>query len=96
MQLFIIFVIMQSKESKENKDFIKGDWMQKVKEAILSTKGQITVPKKVREILGVKNGDAIAFYFENNTVKLTGTKNLNVKLYNTKNVGEVKGERKNG
>ncbi len=93
MQLFIIFVIIKSKESK---DFVKGDWMQKVKEAILSTKGQITVPKKVREILGVKNGDAIAFYFENNTVKLTGTKNLNVKLYNTKKVGEVKGERKNG
>ena len=70
--------------------------MQKVKEAILSTKGQITVPKKVREILGVKNGDAIAFYFENNTVKLTGTKNLNVKPHDAKKAGEVKGEIKNG
>ena len=38
--------------------------MQKVKEAILSSKGQITVPKAIREILHVENGDSLVFYIE--------------------------------
>ena len=71
--------------------------MQKVKEARLSAKGQITVPKQVRELLGVENGDAIAFYFEDNAVKLTSTKNLNITPKNKNKQGIVqKGEKQNG
>ena len=54
--------------------------MQRIKEAILSSKGQITVPKAIREILHVKNGDSLVFYIEDNEVKLTSTSNLQIKL----------------
>ena len=54
--------------------------MQKIKEAILSSKGQITVPKAIREILHVENGDSLVFYIEDNEVKLTSTSNLDIKL----------------
>ena len=58
--------------------------MQRIKEAILSSKGQITVPKAIREILHVKNGDSLVFYIEDNEVKLTNISNLEVKLKDEK------------
>lgn len=54
--------------------------MQKIKEAILSSKGQITVPKALREILHVKNGDSLVFYIEDDEVKITSANNLDIKL----------------
>ena len=33
-------------------------------------KGQITIPKDIREILGVANGDRVTFIVEGNTVRL--------------------------
>lgn len=36
--------------------------------AKVSTKGQITVPKLVREIMGITEGDTLAFLFEENTI----------------------------
>ena len=36
----------------------------------LSIKGQITIPKEVREKLGVKPGDWIAYELENGTVSI--------------------------
>lgn len=65
--------------------------MQQIKEAILSSKGQITVPKAIREILHVKNGESLVFYIENDEVKLTGTKNIDLKLKNNKQVTVIKG-----
>ena len=51
----------------------------KVKEAKISQKGQITVPKEVREILGVDSGDKVAFYIESdNSIKLSSTENIEV------------------
>lgn len=67
--------------------------MQKIKEAILSSKCQITVPKVIRELLHVKNGDSLVFYIENDEVKLTGTKNIELKLKNSKQVTVIKGEK---
>ena len=64
--------------------------MQKVKEAILSSKGQITVPKAIREILHVENGDSLVFYIEDNEVKLTSASNLDIKLKDEKNKAIVK------
>lgn len=55
-----------------------------IKEAKLSDKCQITVPKQVRDFLGIDKGDNVIFYIENNEVKLTGNKNVNIKLKNTK------------
>lgn len=67
--------------------------MQKIKEAILSSKGQITVPKTVREILNVGNGDSIVFYIEDNEVKITSTNNLDIKLKNEKRKAFVRKEK---
>ena len=36
----------------------------------LSAKGQVTIPKEVREKLGIEPGDWIAYEFENGTVTL--------------------------
>lgn len=54
--------------------------MQKIKEVILSSKCQITVPKTIREILQVEKGDSLAFYVEDGQVVLTNLNNINVKL----------------
>jgi AbrB family looped-hinge helix DNA binding protein len=36
----------------------------------LSSKGQITLPKEVRQIIGAKAGDTIAYEVEGNVVRL--------------------------
>ncbi|MDR4501159.1 MAG: AbrB/MazE/SpoVT family DNA-binding domain-containing protein [Nitrospirales bacterium] len=40
--------------------------------ATLSSKGQITIPKRIRETLKIKEGDAVDFVLENGDVKLKG------------------------
>lgn len=67
--------------------------MQRIKEAILSSKGQITVPKAIREILHVENGDSLVFYIEDNEVKITSTSNLDIKLKNEKRKAYVRKEK---
>lgn len=67
--------------------------MQKIKEAVLSSKGQITVPKAIREILHVENGDSLVFYIEDDEVKITSTSNLEIKLKNEKRKAYVRKER---
>ena len=69
--------------------------MEKVKEATLSKKCQITVPKRVRDILGVDAGDNIAFYIENGNIKLTTPENLKIELMDKNKKAIVgKGEKK--
>lgn len=38
--------------------------------ATLSSKGQITIPQKVRELLSIQQGDAVDFIVEHGDVKL--------------------------
>lgn len=64
--------------------------MQKIKEAILSCKCQITVPKAIRDILQVESGDSLAFYVEDGQVVLTNINNINVKLKNEKSKTVIK------
>lgn len=60
------------------------------KDAKLSQKGQITVPKEVREKLGVDAGDRIVFFFdEDNTIKITNTENIKIITKNKHQVGNV-------
>ena len=44
-----------------------------VDNAKVMAKGQITIPKDVREILGVSNGDRVSFVVEGNTVRLVNS-----------------------
>lgn len=41
-----------------------------VSKATLTSKGQLTVPKEVRDRLGLKPGDRLVFEFEGDTVRL--------------------------
>ena len=68
--------------------------MNKIKEAILSSKCQITVPKVIRDLLQVQSGDSLAFYIEDNEVKLTSTNNLDIRLKNENKKTVVKKEKK--
>ncbi len=38
--------------------------------ATLTSKGQLTIPKEVRERLGLRSGDRISFEFEEDSVRL--------------------------
>jgi antitoxin PrlF len=49
-----------------------------VSRAILTSKGQLTVPKEVRERLGLKNGDRVVFEFEEDSVRLRVEKRRNL------------------
>lgn len=51
--------------------------------ATLTSKGQLTVPKDVRERLGLKSGDRVVFEFEEDSVRL--------KVESRKSLRELKG-----
>lgn len=44
-----------------------------VDSAKVMTKGQITIPKDVRNALGVSNGDRVTFIVEGNTVRIVNS-----------------------
>lgn len=44
-----------------------------VDNAKVMAKGQITIPKDVREILGVSSGDRVSFVVEGNSVRLVNS-----------------------
>ena len=66
--------------------------MNKIKEANLSSKCQITVPKVIRDLLQVESGDSLAFYVEDGHVVLTNLNNINLKLKDKKSKTIIKKE----
>ena len=44
-----------------------------VDNAKVMAKGQITIPKDVRRVLGVSNGDRVSFIVEGNTVRIVNS-----------------------
>jgi antitoxin PrlF len=38
---------------------------------VVTRKGQVTIPAEIRRALGIKEGDKVAFVFEDDQVKLT-------------------------
>lgn len=67
--------------------------MYKLKEAVLSSKCQITIPKAIRDILNINSGESVAFYIEGNDVVLTSLKNLNISLKDKRCKTSVKKEK---
>jgi len=47
----------------------------------ISSKGQITLPKEVRRALGAREGDAVAYEVEGNTVKLRRVEPFDVEFH---------------
>ena len=41
--------------------------------AKVMSKGQVTIPKDVRNVLGVSNGDRVSFIVEGNTVRIVNS-----------------------
>lgn len=41
--------------------------------AKVMAKGQVTIPKEVRNVLGVSNGDRVTFIVEGNTVRIVNS-----------------------
>ena len=44
-----------------------------VDNAKVMAKGQVTIPKDVRKVLGVSNGDRVSFIVEGNTVRIVNS-----------------------
>ncbi|MBQ3142250.1 MAG: AbrB/MazE/SpoVT family DNA-binding domain-containing protein [Bacilli bacterium] len=64
--------------------------------AKLTSKGQITIPKIVRETLKLDEGDSVFFYVDkNNNIKISNTKDCKIETDNNKEQIVVKRGNKN-
>ena len=57
--------------------------------AKVMSKGQITIPKDIREILGVSNGDRVTFVVENGNVRLINSAVYAMQMLQAKMAGEA-------
>lgn len=57
--------------------------------AKVMAKGQITIPKDVREILRISNGDRVTFVVENGNVRLINSAVYAMQILQSKMVGEA-------
>ena len=48
--------------------------------AKLTSKGQITIPKIVRDKMKLEEGDIVVFHFEGKDVKMTNRKDCKIKI----------------
>ena len=53
-------------------------------------KGQITIPKEIREVLGVTSGDRVMFVVENGTVRLINSAVYAMQMLQLQMAGEAK------
>jgi AbrB family looped-hinge helix DNA binding protein len=57
--------------------------------AKVMSKGQITIPKDIREILGISCGDRVTFVVENGTVRLINSAIYAMQMLQTQMIGEA-------
>ena len=57
--------------------------------AKVMSKGQVTIPKDVRDVLGVSNGDRVTFVVENGSVHIYNSAVYAMKILQTQMVGEA-------
>ena len=60
-----------------------------VDNAKVMSKGQVTIPKDVREVLGVSNGDRISFIVEGNTVRIVNSALYAMQILQAEMAGEA-------
>lgn len=58
--------------------------------AKVMAKGQITIPKDVREVLGVSNGDRVSFIVENGNVRIVNSAVYAMQMLQKDMQGEAK------
>ena len=57
--------------------------------AKVMSKGQVTIPKDVREVLGISSGDRVTFVVENGNVKLINSAVYAMHILQTQMAGEA-------
>ncbi len=60
-----------------------------VDNAKIMAKGQVTIPKDVREVLGVASGDRISFIVEGNTVRIVNSAVYAMQILQEEMAGEA-------
>ena len=60
-----------------------------VDNAKVMAKGQITIPKDVRDVLGVSNGDRVTFIVEGNTVRMVNSAVYAMQMLQQATAGEA-------
>lgn len=57
--------------------------------AKVMSKGQITIPKDIREVLGVENGDRVTFVVDGDTVRIVNSAVYAMQILQSDMVGEA-------
>lgn len=57
--------------------------------AKVMAKGQVTIPKDIRKVLGVENGDRVSFIVEGNTVRIVNSAVYAMQLLQSEMAGEA-------
>lgn len=60
-----------------------------VESAIISSKGQITIPKSVRNALNVKSGETITFLIVDGEVKIVNSASYAMRLFQAEMLGKA-------
>lgn len=60
-----------------------------VDNAKVMAKGQVTIPKDIREVLGVSSGDRISFIVEGNTVRIVNSAVYAMQMLQREMAGEA-------
>ncbi len=60
-----------------------------VDNAKVMAKGQVTIPKDIRDILGVASGDRITFIVEGNTVRIVNSAVYAMQVFQQEMAGET-------
>lgn len=67
-----------------------------VDNAKVMAKGQITIPKDIREVLGVSSGDRVTFIVEGNTVRIVNSAVYAMQMLQKEMAGEAERTGKSG
>ncbi len=63
--------------------------MRFVDSAKVMAKGQVTIPKDIRKVLGVENGDRVTFVVEGNAVRLVNSAAYAMQIFQEEMKGEA-------
>lgn len=61
-----------------------------VDNAKVMAKGQVTIPKDIREVLGVTNGDRVTFIVEGNSVRIVNSAVYAMQVLQAEMAGDAK------
>jgi AbrB family looped-hinge helix DNA binding protein len=87
------FIILSYNKSRENPTFTTGGIKMLAKTFIdnakVMAKGQVTIPKDVRDVLGVSSGDRVSFVVEGSSVRIVNSAIYAMQLLQSEMQGEA-------